>query len=141
MDLFGLLAVAITTCLFVGAALDAASLYVSARPMSVGERIIGCFGWLVATFGPMILAILFWRRAKGLRNGWTLHLLMLPLAFATLKIGASLMLSVIGSPDFDDTLGGPIIQAMVLFLLAVIGYYSAVLHAALNHRSKASKDS
>ena len=38
------------------------------------------------------------------------------------------MLFVIAVPDFDDTIGGPVIQAAVLFGLAVIGYYSAVLY-------------
>ena len=130
MDIFGLLAVGVTTFLFLGAALDAASLYVSVRPMSAADVVWGCSGWLIATLGPVTLAVVFWRRAKTIRKAWLLHLLMLPLALGMLKLGDSLMLSVTRTPDFDDTIGGPIIQAIALLLLAVIGYYSAVLYTA-----------
>ncbi|HEX8579260.1 MAG TPA: hypothetical protein VF655_06655 [Allosphingosinicella sp.] len=132
MDVFGLLAVGVTTFFFLGAALDAASLYASVRPMSARDLVLGCSGWLVATFGPITLAVLFWRWSKGIRRAWTLHLLMLPSALAMLKLGGLLMLSATGAQDFEGTLGGPVFQAGVLLLLAVIGYYSAVVCAALN---------
>ena len=138
MDVFGLLAVGVTTFFFAGAALDAASLYASVRPMSAGDLVFGCSGWFIATFCPIVLAVVFWRWAKGLRKSWMLHVLMLPSALAILKLGSSLMLSVTGSPDFDDTIGGPAIQASVLFLLAVIGYYSAVLYAVFRQWSTAA---
>ena len=63
---------------------------------------------------------------------------MLPSVLATLKLGSSLMLSVTGSPDFDDTIGGPVIQAYALLLLAVIGYYSAVFYATFKRRPAAN---
>lgn len=132
MEVFGLVAVGVTTFLFSGAAINAGSLYASVRHMSVGDVALGFSGWLIATFGPMTLTVAFWRWAKALRKAWMLHLLMLPIAVASVKLGTSLMLSVTGTPDFDDTIGGPVIQAMVLLLLAVIGYYSAVTHATLN---------
>lgn len=53
---------------------------------------------------------------------------MLPLSYVLVQSGASLMLFVIGVSDFDDTIGDPVIQAGILFGLAVIGYYSAVLY-------------
>lgn len=132
MDVFGLLAVGVSTFLFAGGAINAASLYASVLPMSAGDIALGLLGWLVATFGPMMLAVAFWRWAAAIRKAWTLHLLMLPLALALMKLGTSLMLAVTGTPDFDDTIGGPVNQAMLLLLLAVIGYYSAVIHTALN---------
>lgn len=86
----------------------------------------------------MIIAILFWRWAKTLKKGWVFHLMMLPIALAMFKLGAFIMLSVIEIPDFDDIIGGPVIQAGVLLLLAVIGYYSAFLYTAFKRRSGAS---
>jgi hypothetical protein len=141
MDVFGLLAVCVTTFFFLGAALNAADLYTSVRHMSAGDLVIGCSGWLVATFGPIVLAIVFWRCAKRLRKAWMLHLLMLPLSLAMFNAGSALMLSVTGAPDFDDTIGGPVIQALALLLLAVIGYYAAVLYAALKRGAAPAKSS
>jgi hypothetical protein len=141
MDMFGLLAVGVTTFFFLGAALEAGSLYASVRPMSAGGLVLGCSGWFIATFGPIALAVVLWRWAKGLRKAWTLHVLMLPLALATLKLGGSLMLFGIGTPDFDATNGGPVIQAIALLLLAVIGYYAAVLYTAFKRWSAAANGS
>lgn len=141
MDVFGLLAVAVTTLLFVGAALGAASLYVSVRPMSAGEPNRGLLRLVSRDLWPDDLSDPVLALGQKPPQWRTLHLLMLPLAFAMLKLGASLMLSIIGSPDFDDTIGGPLIQAGALFLLAVIGYYSAVLYTALRRRSRVSSGS
>ena len=134
MDIFALVAVGITTFLFLGSALHAANLYASVKPMSAVDMIIGLSGWIIATFGPVGLAVAFWRLAKATRRAWLIHLLMLPLALALLWIGSILMLFVTGTPDFDDTIGGPIIQGLALFLLSVNGYYSAVLYAMLKAR-------
>lgn len=127
-EVFGFLAVAATTVLFMGAAFDAASLYASVRPMSITEQAIGCFGWLLATFGPIASAIVFWRLSKTTRKGWMLHLVLLPIAFALVRFGASIMVAITGGlPDFDDALGGPVLQAFALLILTIVGYYSAVL--------------
>ena len=141
MDMFGLLAVGVTTFLFLGEALNAAGLYMSVKRMSAGDLTIGCLGWLIATFGPIVVAIVFWRGTKRLQTPWVLHLLMLPLAFAMLYAGSALMLFVTGTPDFDDTIGGPVIQALALLLSAVIGYYSAVVYTALKRRSATANGS
>jgi hypothetical protein len=136
LDVFAVVAVAITTKLFLGHALDAADLYTSMQTMSAWGQAAGCFGWLLATLGPIAVSISFWRWSKRLSKAWILHLLMLPLAYALLWAGASLMLSVIGHSDFEDTIGGPVIQAGVLFGLAVIGYYSAVFYTVFQKRPK-----
>lgn len=135
-EVFGFLAVAVTTVLFMGAAFNAASLYASVRPMSISEKVVGCSGWLLATFGPIASAIVFWRLSKTARKGWMLHLLLLPMAFAFLRIGASIMVAVTGGlPDFDDTLGGPVLQAFTLLILTIVGYYLAVLIRVLGRRT------
>jgi len=51
-----LLALGVTTFLFLGAALDAASLYSGLRPMSAGDLVLGLSGWFIATFGPIVVA-------------------------------------------------------------------------------------
>ncbi len=135
MDLFALLAIAVTTFFFWRAALDAAGLYVSWKPMSATEIVLGCLGWVIATFAPITLAVVFWRWSKRLQKAWLLHLMVMPLAFAIFTIGSDLILFAAGSRDFDDTLGGPILQAVALLLLAVIGYYSAVVYTALKRWS------
>jgi hypothetical protein len=134
MDMFGLLAVGVTTIIFFEAALHAANLYARVRPMSAGDIVLGLSGWLIATLGPVIVTSVFWRSAKMVGKAWLIHVLVLPLSLAMLKLGGFLMLSVTGSPDFDDTIGGPVVQAIALLLLALTGYYSAVLYTALKRR-------
>lgn len=131
-EVFGVLAVAVTTVLFMDVAFNAARLYASVRPMSISQQVTGCLGWLLATFGPIASAMVFWRLSKTTRKGWILHLLLLPVAFAFVRIGASIMVAVTGGlPDFDDTLGGPVLQAFTLLILTIVGYYLAVLIRAL----------
>ena len=139
MDMFGLVAVGVTTFFFLGSALHAADLYSSVRPMPLGDIVLGCSGWFIATFSAIVVAVVFWRLAKKVHHAWALHVLMLPLALAALKLGSVMMLHAIGTPDFGDTIGGPTIQAMVLLPLAVFGYYLAVLHAGVKRWSAATK--
>lgn len=134
MDIFGLLAATMTTFVFFGAASNAAGVYNRAGALSTGAILLGCAGWAVATFGPIALAVLLWRGAKRFNRGWLLHLLMLPLAIGAVNLGSSMMLWVTSTPDFDDTLGGPVLQAGLLFVLAVFGYYLAVLYTVLHRR-------
>jgi len=136
LDIFALAAVILTTALFLRSALNAAEAYTGLRSMSVWEKSLGCLGWLLATFGPITVSLWLWRWSKRLRNAWMLHVLMFPLAYLLVRLGGSLMLSVIDAPDFDDTIGGPILQAGSLFVLAVIGYYSAVLFTFFQGFSK-----
>ena len=118
--------------------MHAAALYTSVKAMTPWEKVVGCVGWLVATFGPITVSVIFWRLSKHLQRALVLHLLMLPIAYALTRAGAWLMLYVIGVPDFDDTIGGPIVQAFLLFVVAVIGYYFAVLYYAFNKPPKHS---
>jgi hypothetical protein len=134
-DLFAMGAVFVTSVLFIDGAIHSAELYTSVQVMSAEQKIAGCMGWLLATFGPIVTAVGLWRWFKHLRSPW-LHLLMLPVAYAWVKVGSSLMLSAIGVPDFDDTIGGPVVQAMALFLLATGGYYTAALWVVFNTPSE-----
>jgi hypothetical protein len=84
-------------------------------------------GWLLATYGPVGTAALFWRLAKPSHVAWLFHLLLLPCAVVMLWGGGLLMASVVGDPDFDSTLGGPIIPALLLFFLAIFGYATALV--------------
>jgi hypothetical protein len=60
---------------------------------------------------------------------------MLPIMFAVLKVGTSLMVFATGTyTDFDDTLGGPVLQAYTPFLLTIPAYYSAVIYAVLKRK-------
>jgi hypothetical protein len=125
-DVFALLAVIVTTVLCLHAALNAANAYTSLGTITAWKQVVGCLGWFIATFGPITVSIAFWRWSKRVRKAWLVHLLMFPLAYGLITGGASLMLFAIGDPDFDATIGGPVLQAAVLFDLAVIGYYFAV---------------
>jgi hypothetical protein len=128
LDVFASVAVVVTTGLFLDEALHAAILYSSVQRMSAWDQAAGCFGWLLATFGPVTTSVVFWRWSKRFAKGWILHLLMLPLAYTLVAGGSALMLFSIGVRDFDDTIGAPVIQAGALFVLATTGYYCTVIY-------------
>ncbi|MBX3563483.1 MAG: hypothetical protein KF730_02790 [Sphingomonas sp.] len=135
-EIFALVAVIVTTMLFLDVALGAAWVYTHVQKMSVWQQAGAICGWLIATFGPIALSVLFWRLSRHVRRAWILHLLMLPLAYLMIGQGAALILAMTGDvTGFDSTLGGPIIQAMVLFMLTIISYYSTVLIATLHARA------
>jgi len=92
-----------------------------------GNLPIWFLGLITATYGPIAMAVMFWRWAKRARIPWLLHLLLLPCAVAIFDVGNWLMLSVIEDPDFDATLGGPELPALLLLLVAVGGYFTAVI--------------
>ncbi|MEG3148469.1 hypothetical protein U1769_01130 [Sphingomonas sp. ZT3P38] len=141
LDIFALVAVIVTSALFLDAAFGAAEMYTSVQTIPAWKQAAGCFGWLVATFGPITVSVVFWRWSKRFRNAWILHLLMLPVAYALVAGGWSIMLFALNVSDFEDSIGGPVLQAMALFLLAVAGYYVAVLYRVFrkySHRATVS---
>ncbi|MES2987302.1 MAG: hypothetical protein V4808_05305 [Pseudomonadota bacterium] len=108
--------------------------------MSAAAQTVAVIGWLLATFGPIAASVIFWRWSKQLRFAWILHLLLLPLSYAMVAAGAWLMLfATEDRTGFDNTLGGPVIQAMMLFCLTAIGYYSALLYAFVEKRMAANR--
>jgi hypothetical protein len=93
-----------------------------------GNLPIWFLGIIVSVYGPIALAVLFWRLAKKVPAPWLLHLLLLPAAVVLLATGERLMLAVIQDPDFDATLGGPAdVPALLLFLVAIGGYFGALV--------------
>ena len=138
LDKLALAAVIITTLLCIRGSVDAAYAYTSTRPISATGSMIGLAGWLIATYGPISIAVWFWRWAKQVRASWVPHLLFLPCAAGIFRAGEALMLFVIGDPDFDATLGGPVIPAYLLFIAAAGGYLAALVSKrALPTRVKA----
>ena len=141
-EAFAVVAVVVTTMLCLDLALNSAHVYTSVQTMSAWYQVLAVLGWLIATFGPITTSIVFWRLSKRLRKAWIVHLLVLPLAYAMVSGGASLMLFATGDrTGFDNVLGGPVIQAGILFILTVIGYYSAAFYAVFNPRSKTTSGS
>jgi hypothetical protein len=88
---------------------------------------VGLAGWALSTFGPIAVALLFWRWAKWIHAPWLLHLSLLPCMLALTWIGHSLMLSVIDDSDFDATLGAPVIAGFLLSLIAIGGYFGGLV--------------
>jgi hypothetical protein len=136
LEIVAIMAVVVTSFLCIWGTLDVAEAYLSVRPMPPGRQMLGLLGWFVATFGPIAAAAGFWRFAKRVRKPWLLHLLFFPCAFALLRAGAALMLLVIGDPDFDATLGGPVLQAGLLFAVAVAAYLAALVSSRLGLQAK-----
>lgn len=84
-------------------------------------------GWALIAYGPLLVAVFFWRWAKRISTPLMLHLLFLPGAAALFGIGEQLMLSTIQDPDFDAMLGAPVIPAFFLFLATMATYFFALL--------------
>ena len=86
-------------------------------------------GWVIATYGPLALAVTFWRLAKRFQTPLSviLHLLLLPCALAIFRAGDSMMVVSIGDPDFDATLGAPELPATLSVAIAILSYFAAAL--------------
>ncbi|MET0308954.1 MAG: hypothetical protein ABW023_09640 [Sphingomonas sp.] len=84
-------------------------------------------GWILSNYVPIAVALLYWRRAKQARRPWVFHLLLLPSIILATWAGDSMMLQVTGEPDFDATIGAPVIIGMYLLIVAVLGYAAAVI--------------
>jgi hypothetical protein len=128
LDVVAAVAVIATSWLFMRYAWFAADLYFNStfHPLSGAMQALGVVGWLLATFGPVGVAVIFWRLAKRGRKWLLLHVFFLPCAIALFVTGQRIMLLVIGDPDFDATLGGPVLQAFALFVFSVAAYFAAL---------------
>jgi hypothetical protein len=91
------------------------------------ELPVAIAGWVIASYGPIVVATLFWRLADRLSMGWLLHILLVPCLYALLLTGERLMLSTVSDPDFDGTLGAPIMPAMFCDLVVIVVYFSALV--------------
>jgi len=117
----------VITALTVPTMIDASPIYES--QMTDGGKPLWITGWVVASYGPLCIAAAFWRLSKRVRYPWLLHLLFVPGALLTLRAGESLMPSVIQDPDFDSTIGAPVMAAIFCSFAAVIIYFGAVIGA------------
>ena len=126
-DKFALGAVILTTLLCARETLAIGSFYIDFLDLPPSAAATGVAGWLVATYGPIAVAALCWRWAKRVRFPWVPHLLLLPAAVIVFRTGASLLLSVIRQPDFDAMIGAPVFPAILLFVIAIGGYFAAVV--------------
>lgn len=95
--------------------------------MPFGEWLVAAAGWIIATYGPVLVAISLWRSAKYCRNPWALHLLLLPILYVMLVAGSRLILTTLYVPDFDATLGAPILPAFVSIVATVTIYFFALV--------------
>lgn len=94
--------------------------------ITLSELPVAIAGWVLASYGPILVAALFWRWADRFSAGWLLHLLLIPCLYALLLAGSRLMLSTINDPDFDNTLGAPIMPGMLCDLAVMAVYFSAL---------------
>lgn len=94
--------------------------------MPLGKLLIAIAGWALATYSPILVAALFWRVAKRSKVAWLLHVLLLPSFYGLLVAGNRLILSTLQEPDFDNTLGAPIMPALLVNVATVAVYFSAL---------------
>ena len=95
-----------------------------------GDKLpIGLLGWMVATYGPLLAAALFWRLSKHVAAPLALLMLVLfvPCAILLVRLGDTLMLDAIQDPDFDAIIGGPDFPADISLTVAVVGYVVALV--------------
>lgn len=92
-----------------------------------GDLPIWAAGTMLATYGPIAAAVLFWRWAKKSMALWTSFVLFLLCAIGLFRGGETLMLAVIEDPDFDAMFGAPIMPATLLLMVAVTGFFAAVI--------------
>jgi Na+(H+)/acetate symporter ActP len=107
--------------------------------MPIWKFLIALAGWSVATYGPIVVATVFWKTAKRTSASWLFHTFLLPSLYALLISGNALMLSTLDVPDFDDTLGAPIMPALFIIIATMIVYLSAlVLNRATTLRTRSN---
>jgi hypothetical protein len=92
-------------------------------------------GLMVATLSPPILAIIFWFGSKKARYGWLLHLLFVPVTYATVRGAVAIMLIVANEPDSDGPTGWATDSAEMLMLLCPVVYFAALCSTRLRRRS------
>ena len=97
-----------------------------APEITAREFPVAIAGWALASYAPILVATLFWRLATRFSTGWLLHLLLLPCLYALLLAGSRIMLSTVNDPDFDNSLGAPIMPALFCALVVTVVYFSAL---------------
>jgi len=89
--------------------------------------IAGIAAWLGSTFGPIAIAILFWRFARRRSGRWWVHLLFVPAMLAV--EGACIWLLFFAAHDDGDGalgLGIALLPPLAFFITAFVGYFAAL---------------
>lgn len=129
-DRFALVAVMLVTLLCAGSMAPIFQYY--SDTLAPASLMMGIAGWLIATFGPLLVALWCWRKAKKMHAPWMPHLGMLAGAVVLLETGKSIMLAAMGAPNFDNMLGGPSNPPHFLFLLVIGGYFSGLAYQRIS---------
>jgi len=127
-DMVALCAAICITLLAMGRIPFSFSLYL--QHASSVQWAIWILGEIVITYGPIAAAALCWRWSGQTRWPALPHLLFLPLAMSLFWGGQSLLLAATDVPDFDDTIGAPVMPGAFLFLIASGLYVGALMHRA-----------
>ena len=89
--------------------------------------LLGLVAWITATFGPAIIAVIFWRLAGRVRQSWLVHALFVPCS--VLLEWAAVWLVFFANHDEGDGppgLGIALIPAFLLLALSLFGYSLAL---------------
>lgn len=133
-DLLALVGVFLMSCEGVSFAMGPLFRQLYLPRINAWEFPIAIAGWALASCGPILVAALFWRLAGRFSAGWLLHVLLLPCFYALLLAGNWLMLSAVDVPDFDVTMGAPILPAFFCILVITVVYFSALAVKRVSNR-------
>ncbi len=93
--------------------------------------LLGLFAWLVALFGPPLLAFWFWHTASRRLGGWIAHPLFIAGAIAVEWIAVrAIFLAAHDNGDGPPGLGLALILPFATFAGTVVLYYGLVVRAA-----------
>lgn len=100
--------------------------------LSIQQWFVAAAGWCIATYGPVLAAMILWKSATRSRIPRLRHLLLLPTHYGLLVVGNKLMLSTQYLPDFDSTMGAPIMPALLTIIMTISVYCLSlgVVHTA-----------
>ncbi|WP_375287358.1 hypothetical protein [Sphingomonas sp.] len=103
---------------------------------------LGICAWVSATFFPLYLSVVFWRRAAVAKSPGLIHLLFGPTVLAVGWVSAFLLTLTDGDqdrPPDERGLGILLLPAMLIIVGTLIFYYGSVAARALRRidRSKA----
>lgn len=105
-----------------------------APEITAPELPVAVAGWAIASYGPLLIAIFFWRWADRFSSSWLLHVLLLPCLYAVLLAGWQIMGSTVVDSDFDSTLGAPILPSLLCAIVVMAAYYAAVAVKSVSRR-------
>lgn len=83
-------------------------------------------GLIIATLSPPVLAVAFWYGSMRFRNGWLLHLLLVPAIYAIVRGAIAIMLLAAHEPDSDSLTGWAADPATLLMLFCPVIYFLAL---------------